>query len=110
MDTRGGALSMSTHPGEFLFVLPTDGPLISMDEWLDDWYPNPDIVIREVIREVRNKDAGHTDPVEGPTMEALRTWRGVAGGREVEMKRSLIIGVGDYVAARVRELIDRGEV
>ncbi|MGE0227575.1 MAG: hypothetical protein AB7I38_02800 [Dehalococcoidia bacterium] len=105
MDTRGGALSMSSRPGEFLFVLPTDGALISVNEWLDDWYSNPEIVIREVIREVRNKDAGHTDPFEGPTMEALRHWRGLAGGNDIETKRSLIIGIGDYVAGRVRELL-----
>ena len=59
--------------GPPLVALAVTDELISVDDWLDDWVIRPGIVIRELIHEVGNKDAAHTDDDRGPIMNALES-------------------------------------
>ena len=86
---------------------------ISIDEWLDDWILSTDIRIRDLIHEVASKNVAHTDPLAGPTMDAVKTahsWTALGAGAEEEgrsftMIEAAIVGIGEYVAHKARELI-----
>ena len=102
-DPRG---SISIGGGLPVVSLELTGELIPVEDWLDDWIVTRNVRIRDLIHEVASKDVAHTVPERGPTMATLEANQYlINSGTRFETARPVIVGVGEYVARRARELL-----
>ena len=103
MNPRG---SLTLGGGLPTIRLEVTDELIAIDEWLDDWIIVRTARIRDVIYEVASKDVAHTDSTRGTAMSAIEgNQELVAGGQRLEIVRPVLVGIGEYVAVRTRELL-----
>ncbi|MDA0815556.1 MAG: hypothetical protein O2924_03180 [Chloroflexi bacterium] len=80
--------------------------LVTVQSWIDDWVIRPEIRIGTLIHEVASKDAAHTDDDAGETMGRLEQSLIYAmNGQQIPFSRPVIVGIGNYVARRARELL-----
>ena len=91
---------------------------LSVGEWLDQWIVRPDVKIRALIRSAADEEVAHTQDERGKLLAMLAgtgvmriTKEDFEAGRidgarvAQEMYQMAIIGIGEYVAHRTRELL-----
>jgi hypothetical protein len=94
---------------------------ISIEKWIRQWVVNPSITIIALIERTANEEVAHTDDEKRQLLAGLAS-SGVKfvsradleagrldnGDMAQETYRMLIVGIGECVAARVRELLSIG--
>lgn len=105
--------------GQITLAIDTDQQPIPPQEWLRQWVVSPDIKIEQLIRSTANEEVAHTEDERGALLTNL-AGSGVMAISEADLKAGrldrarvvqemyqvTIIGIGKYVAQRVRELLD----
>lgn len=65
VDCRG-VMHMSTGPPYLTVTLDVvEDDLVPVDEWLNDWIAQPDMIIQDLIYQVASKEVAHTDAEVG---------------------------------------------
>ena len=91
---------------------------VPVGEWLEQWTIRPDVKIRALIRSTADEEVAHTQSERGELLAKLAGSGVLQISREdmeagrldtasvaQEMYQMAIIGVGEYVARRVRDLL-----
>ncbi len=91
---------------------------IQIEEWLEQWVVVPTVKIRELIASTANEEVAHTQSERGSLLRQLAgsgvivvSPEDLAAGRldrsrvAQETYQMAIVGIGEYVASRVRELL-----
>lgn len=64
---------MSTGPPYLTVTLDVvENDLVPVDEWLNDWIVQPDMIIRDLIYQVASKEVAHTDAEIGGLLPRSR--------------------------------------
>ena len=104
-DARGALTISGGNPPRLTLIVDTTR-LVSPEQWANDWIWQPAIRIRDLVHEVGSKDAAHTDQAAGPTMSALEAALLYShDGVQIPMARPVIVGIGEYIARRIRALL-----
>jgi hypothetical protein len=114
-------LRVPWHGRPGAITLPVDESLapVSVNRWIDQWVLVPGIKIRDLVASTANEEVAHTNDARGSVLAQLSGMQvSMIWPQHVEARRfdqgfdaqqlyqMAIVGIGEYVARRVRVLLE----